>query len=174
MVCRGCVRWRGQFAEYTPEERLIMRDLPVPEQAFVHTLKAFTDGEIGASDRTAPLADTSSAVGSMPNIQIRHTEGPTVYTDPEDIEFGGVCRKGKQGSNRKRPVYVVTWTWRQSRVHKTKKRCEQRLKVWKRWYERQGWKVYRLGSGYWAISPAGEKHAISLHEYDKETKERLN
>jgi hypothetical protein len=162
------VKWRGQSAEYTPEERLIMRDLPVKEQAFVHTLKAFTDGEIGASDRTAPLADTSSAVGSMPNIQIRHTEGPTVYTDPEDIEFGGDKPK------RKRPVYAVTWTWRQSRIHKTKRRCEQRLKVWKRWYERQGWKVYRLGSGYWAISPAGEKHAISLHEYDAASHKRLN
>ena len=159
------VRWRGQSAEYTPEERLIMRDLPVKEQAVVHTLKAFTDGEIQAGRSGA---ENTVATTAAPQIK------EAVYTDPENIEFGSVCRKGKQGSNRKRPVYAVTWTWRQSRVHKTKKRCEQRLKVWKRWYERQGWKVYRLGSGYWAISPAGEKHAISLHEYDATTHERLN
>jgi hypothetical protein len=171
MVCRDCVRWRGQSAEYTPEERLIMRDLPVPEQAFVHTLKAFTDGEVQAGREPQRQVDTA---GNAESNGKASTHSEPVYTDPEDIEFGGVCRKGKQGSNRKRPVYAVAWTWRQYRVHKTKKRCEQRLKVWKRWYERKGWKVYRLGSGYWAIGPAGERHAISLHEYDKETHERLN
>ena len=168
------VRWRGQSAEYTPEERLIMRDLPVPEQAFVHTLKAFTDGEIGEVPSTEPVPQQVDTAGNAESHGKASTHSEPVYTDPEDIEFGSVCRKGKQGSNRKRPVYAVTWTWRQSRVHKTKKRCEQRLKVWKRWYERQGWKVYRLGSGYWAISPAGEKHAISLHEYDATSHERLN
>ena len=169
------VRWRGQTADYTTAERLLMADLPVREQALVHVLKALTQGEVsGAEDRASSVAESETIRSVAQSRDAAPEKVPPVYTDPEDLEFGSVCRKRKQGSNRKRPVYAVTWTWRQSRVHKTKKRCEQRLKVWKRWYERQGWKVYRLGSGYWAISPAGEKHAISLHEYDKETRERLN
>jgi len=146
-------------AVYTPDERLIMAALPVKEQAVVHTLKAFTDGEIQAG---RPGAEITVATTAAPQIK------EAVYTDPEDIEFGSEIPK------RRPKVYAVAWTWRQSRVHKTKKRCEQRLKVWKRWYERQGWKVYRMGSGFLAEGPAGERHAITLQEYDRETHERLN
>jgi len=172
------VRWRGQTADYTTAERLLMADLPVREQAFVHVLKALTDGEVSES--------TGEGIASP-----RHSEAPgpgqegfalggsippagTVYTDPEDLEFGSVCGSGKQGPSRKRPIYAVAWTWRKHKIHKTKKRCEQRLKVWKRWYERQGWTVRRMGTGYWADGPDGEKHVISLHEYDRDTLERTN
>jgi len=47
------------------------------------------------------------------------------------------------------------------------------LRAWKKWYERQGWKVTNHGTGYFATSPQGERHSISLHEYDPESKERL-
>jgi hypothetical protein len=160
------IRWRGQTADYTTAERLLMADLPVREQALVHVLKALTQGELAEvahqSDRRVA---NEKEVGAVPTFG---------FTDPEDLEFGSVCGSGKQRSSRKRPIYAVAWTWRQHKIHKTKKRCEQRLKVWKRWYERQGWTVRRMGTGYWADGPDREKHVISLHEYDRETKERLN
>jgi len=162
------VRWRGMTAGYTQDERLIMAALPVKEQAVVHTLKAFTEGEIsGAENRATSVAVSEARLVTQSRDAVPE-EVPSPYTDPEDIEFGSESPK------RRPKVYAVAWTWRQSRVHKTKKRCEQRLKVWKRWYERQGWKVYRMGSGFLAECPDGERHAITLHEYDRETKERLN
>ena len=180
------VRWRGQTADYTTAERLLMADLPVREQALVHTLKAtcggdlrsaLTQGEIsgdGARDNL-PVGSDPSVGGGVPEpsvVGMKDSPSPE-YTDPEDLEFGSVCGSGKQGPSRKRPIYAVAWTWRKHKIHKTKKRCEQRLKVWKRWYERQGWTVRRMGTGYWADGPDGEKHVISLHEYDRETRARL-
>jgi len=162
------VRWRGQTADYTTAERLLMADLPVREQALVHVLKALTQGEISEA-----VCSDSSVVET--HVLERADESlEAVYTDPEDLEFGSVCGSGKQRSSRKRPIYAVAWTWRKHKIHKTKKRCEQRLKVWKRWYERQGWTVRRMGTGYWADGPDGEKHVISLHEYDRDTLERTN
>jgi hypothetical protein len=176
------IRWRGQSADYTTAERLLMADLSVREQALVHTLKALTQGEIGAAVEKAKGSTVEvRPVPVQPEVRRptaiashQGTDAGTVYTDPEDIEFGSVCGSGKQRSSRKRPIYAVAWTWRQHKIHKTKKRCEQRLKVWKRWYERQGWTVRRMGTGYWADGPDGEKHVILLHEYDRDTKERLS
>jgi len=103
------VHWRGQSAEYTPEERLIMRDLPVKEQAFVHTLKHFTSGEIQnpleiqGIKPPAPAGSLASSDQQSDRVPRPGTSDVTpVYTDPEDIEFGGDKPK------RKRPVYAVT------------------------------------------------------------------
>jgi hypothetical protein len=159
------IRWRGQTADYTTAERLLMADLPVREQAFVHVLKALTQGEI-EEGRTAVSTDVK-ALGQGQNSASEQSPPTTVYTDPEDLEFG-------EKPKRQQKIYAVAWTWRQHKIHKTKKRCEQRLKVWKRWYERQGWTVRRMGTGYWADGPDGEKHVISLHEYDAQTRGRLS
>lgn len=49
------------------------------------------------------------------------------------------------------------------------------MRVWRSWYQRQGWVVNSLGpDAYAATAPDGEtRHAIVLHEYDAETKQRL-
>ena len=155
------VKWRGLSAVYTPDEREIMSQLPVREQFIVHTLKAFTDGEISHSaveQLVAREPHKLEVAGSSPAC------ATPVYTDPEDIPFGKPKRPKK--------IYAVAWTWRKHKIHKTKKRCEERLRVWKRWYERQGWTVIRMGSGYIA-ERAGERHSVSLHEYDAATRQRI-
>ncbi len=89
-----------------------------------------------------------------------------------------------------RRQFVVCWTWKQHRRVKTKKRGNEVLKVWKRWYERQGWKVqsvYGDTEGYIALAPGYENvlhwngpfpsdflHSISLREYDPISKERIS
>jgi hypothetical protein len=136
-----------------------MADLPVREQALVHVLKALTQGELAeVAHQSERLVANEKEVGAVPTFG---------FTDPEDLEFG-------EKPKRQQKIYAVAWTWRQHKIHKTKKRCEQRLKVWKRWYERQGWTVRRMGTGYWADGPDGEKHVISLHEYDAQTRGRLS
>lgn len=157
-ISGGCIRWRGMPAVYTPEERGIMRLLPVSEQAVVHTLKALMDGEI--QEGIDPPRVISNDLGE--------SERPPTFTDPEDLEFGD------KRKSRKRPIYALVTTWRQWCRVPTKREGEFWTKVWKAWYERQGWKVTSHPSGYFATSPAGEKVAITLHEYDAETHERLN
>lgn len=75
---------------------------------------------------------------------------------------------------REKRIYAVVWTWRHNRRVVTKKRGTQKMRVWKRWYERQGWSVHSLGSdAYAATSPDGEtRHSIVFHEYD-ENNERV-
>jgi len=162
-VDRHAVTWRGQSAVYTKVEREIMSALPLKEQAFVHLLKSFTDGEI--QDRAGGSATSRILEPGSPTELPQPLErvGP-VYTDPEDIPFGKPKRVKK--------TYAVAWSWRKHKIHKTKKRCEERLRVWKAWKERQGWTVMKFASGYLAF--LGEKReVIQLHEYDRETKERL-
>src|SRR5690348_3721216 len=111
---KNSIRWRGLTAEYTPDERLIMAALPVKEQAVVHTLKAFCEGDLRS-------AFTEGEIAQPPAQQARVTErepggstpshGPLggekaqpVYTDPEDIEFG----TSYDGKPKRRPkVYAV-------------------------------------------------------------------
>ena len=192
MSNRGCVSWRGLTAVYTRFEREIMAALPVKEQAFVHLLKATTDGEIqdpGTAERLVRSRSPSTegepapCTGDPVDGRDIHAPGPgldcfaiggsippagidrkAIYTDPEDLEFGPPKRRKK--------LYAVAWTWRKHRIVKTKKRGNEVLKVWKRWYERQGWTVRSHPTGYFATKN-GERHAASLHEYDFETKERL-
>lgn len=105
------------------------------------------------------------------------------FIDPEDIPFGECRVSENSGKPRKRPIYALVWTHRRHRVYKTKARAQVKLKAWKRWYERQGWKVNSHATGYFAVSPdatlqgaaakSTERHAISLHEYDRDTHERL-
>lgn len=110
-----------------------------------------------------------------------------VYTKPEDIEFGDIALaveaqhktrskkpRGDQTSRRSpRPIYALVWTWKAHKVCKTKARATRSMKAWKRWYERQGWKVVKLANGYLAVK-AGERHeVIALHEYDAATHQRL-
>ena len=175
------MRWRGVSAEYTRSEREIMSALPIKEQAFVHLLKAVTEGTIEAPAEVAHqperLLAKEKEVGAVPTFGFVDPEATgksdtnpasdgniPLYTDPEDIPFGKPARRKK--------IYAVAWSWRKHKIHKTKKRCEERLKVWKAWKERQGWTVIRMGSGYMGI--LGEtREVIQLHEYDRETKERL-
>ena len=191
------VHWRGQSAVYTKGERQIMRSLPIKEQAFVHLLKSTTDGEIselegrarssaeritlqlqghGADTGVDRPVDRAQFTFTDPEATGKSDTNPAsdgnipLYTDPEDIPFG----KSVPFSVRKRrpKIYAVAWSWRKHKIHKTKKRCEERLKVWKAWKERQGFTVIRMGSGYMGI--LGEKReVIQLHEYDRETHERL-
>ena len=188
------VHWRGQSAVYTKGERQIMRSLPIKEQAFVHLLKSTTDGEIselegrarssaeritlqlqghGADTGVDRPVDRAQFTFTDPEATGKSDTNPAsdgnipLYTDPEDIPFGKPARRKK--------IYAVAWSWRKHKIHKTKKRCEQRLRVWKAWKERQGWTVMKFASGYLAIAPQlGEtREVIQLHEYDRETKERL-
>ena len=78
-------------------------------------------------------------------------------------------------SSQPRPIYAVVWTWRKWRVTPTKKEAQRRQKIWKRWYERQGWKVAAWGEDtYVATSQAtGERHACLVHTYDRETRQRI-
>lgn len=157
------VRWRGMSAEYSPVERQIMSTLPVKEQAFVHTLKALLDGEIQAGRE--PHTEVAQPVTGGDD-QGQLIPPTSVYTDPEDLEFG----KPKK----KRPVYALSWTWRQGKVYKTKVKAQAKMKAWKKWYERQGWKVISIPgqSGYFAAK-GNERHSIALHEYEKETLVRI-
>ena len=49
---------------------------------------------------------------------------------------------------------ILVWTWRKGRRFPTKGAAMAKLKVWKRWYERQGWRVIGNGAmGYIAYAP---------------------
>jgi hypothetical protein len=166
------VRWRGQQAEYSTDERQIMASLTVREQAFVHTLKAYTDGQISSA---CDLVPTSGAVqAEVQTVAQPVTSGDvqgqliplTVYTDPEEIEFGH--------PKKKRPVYALVWTWRQHRVYKTKAKATRAARAWKLWHERSGWKVVNIVGTVGYIARKGDgRESIVLHEYDRETNERL-
>lgn len=79
--------------------------------------------------------------------------------------FGGVWAQAKRGR-----IYACVWTPGHHRIVLTKAKGENLRKTWKRWYERRGWTVKRNI----ATNPStGERHAIVLHEYDAETKERI-
>ena len=144
------VSWRGLSAPYDRSERQIIQALTVREQFVVHTHKALTDGEVQEEKREPPAFS------------------PPVYIDADDIPFGEPVK-----TKRKRPIYELAWTWRKHRIYKTKAQAQVKLRVWKKWYERQGWKVYKVGEGYFANGPNGERHAASIHEYDRDTKERV-
>jgi hypothetical protein len=85
-------------------------------------------------------------------------------------------------------TYAVVWTWKKHRIVATKKRGIEVARVWKRWYERKGWRVRSLGQGlegYLAYAPDykyedwndhgpdSRVHVCSVHTYDAETKERI-
>lgn len=155
------VKWRGLTADYLPAERQIMQALPVKEQAFIHVLKAFTDGEISGADSN-PEATTKSDISPL---NVGNTPS---YTDPEDLEFG----RSVEQSTRRKKTYALVWTWQNHRVFKTKGKAQAKMKTWKKWYERNGWKVTNHAAGYFAAK-GNERHAIALHEYDAVTLERL-
>src|SRR4051812_2184675 len=98
MVCTAYVRWRGMSAGYTTDERQIVRQLPVSEQAVVHALKAFTDGEIQDCPRSSEPALIQEAFASdhlgseragekTSGQDAANPRGPQ-FINPEDIEFG--------------------------------------------------------------------------------------
>lgn len=76
-------------------------------------------------------------------------------------------------AGRKDRIYAVCWTWKKHRIVPTKKRGEEVLRVWKRWKERQGLSISRLGDGYVARREGALTESISLHTYDVITKERI-
>ena len=78
-------------------------------------------------------------------------------------------------------IFAVGWHWQKHRVVLTKKEAERVMRVWKAWYERQGWTVRSRGhgnSGYVAYAPDykledwsrygpdSKVHSVGLHEYD--------
>ncbi len=182
------VRWRGQTADYTTAERLLMADLPVREQALVHVLKALTHGEVqesvtGAGETTShPGFPSGTELDTHQPQRSEQREGlaTPVYTDPEDLEFGSP----NDGAPKARAkIYAVVWTGGNHRRCKTKDGAKDRrsatktIKTWLRWYERQGWKVTfgsQAAGWYIATNEKGDRHAISLHAYDAETLERTN
>lgn len=177
------VTWLGLTAVYTDTEREIIAALPVREQTFVHALKAMTDGEIGGSPALVEQEGSSVRETGLFQEGASCSPAPSVYTEPEDIEFGAPDQmlpkpkkkpRGDQTSRRSpRPIYALVWTWKAHKVCKTKARATRSMKAWKRWYERQGWKVVKLANGYLAVK-AGERHeVIALHEYDAATHQRL-
>lgn len=49
---------------------------------------------------------------------------------------------------------MLVWTWQKGRRFKTKGEAQAKLRVWKKWYERQGWRVVgNASSGYLAYAP---------------------
>lgn len=63
------------------------------------------------------------------------------------------------------------WTNGAGKPVKTKKRGAEKMKVWRSWYERQGWKVRSMGEGYvaypknWSDDPIPSlRHAIVIRE----------
>ena len=161
------ISWLGLEAVYTVQEREIMSTLPVAEQTVIHALKSLTGGRMANP--------TSESEVLTPQETSSDTERK--YLDPEDVPFGegteSSSRLSSGKTTKKRPIYAVVWTPSKSRQVKTKALGTRKMRAWKRWYERQGWKVVNHATGYFARSPAGEMHAILLHEYDKETRERL-
>jgi hypothetical protein len=167
-----CVKWLGLDAVYTDPEREILATLPIREQAYVHILKAFCGGTIeglssdGDSDCTAPLsADRSRLHGGL---AASNGPPPVVYTDPEDIPFGDGAP-----TPRKRPLYALSWTWQGSMVYPTKRVATLCMSTWKKCYEARGWKVSNHAEGYFAAGPENQRHSIALHEYDRDTLERI-
>lgn len=159
------VKWRGQSAVYTTDEREIMAQLPVREQFVLHILKATMCGEL----RSAFSPGVS--LEHPPASPDQSTNRLIVYTDPEDIPFG-----------QPKKTYALAWTKDKIRPFKTKagkkkpwESAEPKLRVWKRWYERQGWTIFGSAAGGWHIarSPEGVLHAAIIREYDQERKKRL-
>ncbi len=75
---------------------------------------------------------------------------------------------------RPKRIYAVVWTWREHKILATKKACREHMREWKTKYEAAGADVRACGQdAYVATFESGEKHAIVLHEYDAETKERV-
>lgn len=63
---------------------------------------------------------------------------------------------------------VLAWTWRKTRRFGSKGEAERKLKVWKAWYERRGWRVTgSLKSGYVAYAPDYEVEEWWLPGQDK-------
>ena len=154
------VQWLGLQAVYTEDERALMAELSIREQTFVHALKALTKGEIGEGGVEQPgtLGTTVKPTG-LGNAE---TPSPTVYTNHEDIPFGEPARL--KPSER---VVLLRWTWNKGRILNTKRAAHHKMKVWRRWYERQGWTVKGYGESMIARSPSGERHSITLRVHAK-------
>lgn len=73
-----------------------------------------------------------------------------------------------------RRLYAVCWSWKQHAIVRTKKEGKDKMRQWKLDYEAMGWTVRSSGpDAYIATGPGDQRHAIALHEYDPETKERI-
>ena len=163
------ISWLGLSAVYAPDERALMAELTIREQTYIHALKALTKGEIqdcvgdSSSDprtvKAGPPLDTRSGDAVAQEVPI------TLYADPEDIPFGDPAPPPRR--KRSDTVVVLRWTWNKGRQFKTKKAAHLKMKVWRRWYERQGWTVKGYGEQMIATSPSGERHAITLRVHLK-------
>jgi hypothetical protein len=66
----------------------------------------------------------------------------------------------------------VCWTLGKHRIVKTKKEADRVMKVWKDWHRKIGWTV-RGNLAYPPDDNVRALRAITLHEYDSETRERV-
>lgn len=58
------VTWRNRHAVYTPEEASELKGLPARESFLIHSLKAFTDGQLAVSPSKPPRFETITLVAS--------------------------------------------------------------------------------------------------------------
>lgn len=187
------ITWLGLRAPYTDDERSLMAQLPVGEQTTLHVLKSLTDGSV-----TGP-GETTTQIGSLPETEVdtRQPRGKgqlhragnpdtpleakesnakgTKWLDPSEIPFGDSrpLETVSAPVPRAKKTYAVVWSWRKHRITKTKKRAQEKVKVWCAWKRRQGWNVYRVGEAYFADKD-GLREAALVHTYDRETRERIS
>ncbi len=169
------VLWRGLSAAYTTDERQQMSSLPVKEQFSLHLLKSVFEGAILEGGAGWAGLRASLGTGEMVPVDVSERQAtagcdqpPPIYIDAEDIVFGEEVKP-----KRKKPVYALVWTWRKHKLVKTKALGTRKMRAWKKWQERNGWKVTNHETGYFA-SRAGELQSMSLHSYDASTKERIS
>lgn len=102
--------------------------------------------------------------------QIQHLPREFLVGAPGYRVPPGTTRALMSGQALRNRIYVLCWTWQKHRVVLQKNEAEHLIRVWREWYERQGWHF----RGSVAIHPeTKEAHACVLHEYDATTYERI-
>lgn len=189
------VSWLGLSASYTDDERSLMSQLPAGEQTTLHVLKSLCSGTIqqpvvSATDAVTKLGlpkpieslvDDGGERGSSPHTgmaleAIQSNAKGTKWLDPSEIPFGDsrpLETVSAPVPRRAKKTYAIVWSWRKHRITKTKKRAQEKVKVWCAWKRRQGWNVYRVGEAYFADKD-GLREAALVHTYDRETRERIS
>lgn len=79
---------------------------------------------------------------------------------PDDLFF---ARTGTK------PILTFRWTDSRARIIPFKYKADEYAKVWKRWKERQGWRVRGASPNHIAESPDGVFEACALRIYDPGT-----
>ncbi len=154
--------WRGLAAVYTALEREAIAPLPVSEQWILHQLKAHFGGEIHPDETSrSPKPKSPKLTGDHRlDASVERNHSPRVYIDAEDIPFGDAPVR------RPKPLYALQWTRGRGSVHKTKKQATRRMRAWKNWKVRQGWKVINHPTGFFA-GKDNVREAVLIREIRK-------